>query len=283
MAATVLWITGRNWAKESGASFSNGSWALPIANVADSRPSIYAKSTSNSPNTNTSFHVDLGAQKRIDLIWFVGLLTSTAGTITIAIGNDPTFGTNLYSIIETTWPTDTTSTDNWGNSTSTGAYLNLTYEALNYPRFFPLTSTVTARYISVLISDTGNSTPVQIGCFGASEIASFKFTYNWQMTFNDETQQTLAVSGTPYFDIRRRKRRLNIGFVPMLDTDIYAKFFDWLAYKGQREPFVILPFAEAAYEARLEKVGLYGIRSSAPSFTNPMTTLYNLGLQVDEL
>jgi hypothetical protein len=69
----------------------------------------------------------------------------------------------------------------------------------------------------------------------------------------------------------------------MPESTLLGAFFDWLAYKGQTEPFVILPFGESAYESRLEKLGLYGTRSSAPSFSNPFTTYYNLGLQVDEL
>lgn len=281
--ATSLKISGRNWARESGVTLALGSWALPIANILDPRPSIYAETTDNSNVNNTQFSVDLGVARRIDLIWFSYLFCGTAGQITIVGGNDATFVTNLVTInAETCWPQDNTSTDNWGNTT-TGIYLDLTYEALNYPRFFPLASTVSARYWRISISDAGNGVPIRIGSFGLSEVASFEFEYNWQMGFMDESETTIAVSGTPYYNLRRRKRRLSIGFVPMDEATLYGKFFDWLSYKGQTEPFVILPFGESAYETRLEKVGLYGTRSSAPSFSNPFTTYYRLGLQVDEL
>lgn len=279
---TLLKITGRNWARDTGVTLALGSWNLPIANILDTRPSIFAEATSNTPSTNTRFSVDLGSARRIDMIWFVYLYTSNVGTITIEIGNDATFATNLYTITsETTWPQDNTSTDNWGNTTN-GTYIDLVYNAFNRPRFFPLSSTVTARYIRVTIDDTANPTPVRIGCFGASEVASFQFAYNWQMTFFDEHIKTMAVSGTPYFELRRRKRRLNISFVPMDDATLYGRFFDWLSWKGSAEPFIILPFGESAYETRLEKVGFYGTRSVAPSFLNNIPGYNSLSLQVDE-
>ena len=280
---TLLKITGRNWVKESGVTLALGSWTLPIANILDTRPSIYAQASSNNPNTNTRFSVDLGVARKIDLIWFVYLRAGNTGTITIEIGNDATFVTNLYTITaETCWPQDNTVTDNWGNTTN-GTFLALTYETINMPRFFPLSSTVTARYIRVTVSDTGNATPLRIGCFGASEVASFQFTYNWQMSFMDDSIETLAVSSTPYYEFRRRRRRLNITFTPMDDATLYGRFFDWLSWKGQTEPFVILPFGEADYETRLEKVGLYGRRSAIPSFMNMIPGYNSLSLQVDEL
>ena len=282
MATSTLRISGRNWIHESGVTLAGGSWQLPIANVIDSRPGIYAEATDNT-TPSTLFTVNLGVARRIDLIFFAYLKTRNDGAITIEIGNDPSFGVDLHLINgETTWPQDNTVTDNWGNTTI-GTYLDLTYQAMNYPRFFPLASTVSAQYIRVSINNSSDPELTRIGCFGACELASTDFAFNWNMTFLDESIETLAVSGSAYYDLRRRKRRLNVAPVPMAEATAYGRFFDLLAYKGQKEPFVILPFGEAAYETRLEKVGLYGRRSSAPSFSNPFTTYYNMGFQVDEL
>jgi hypothetical protein len=181
---TQLLVSGRNWAKTG--TYSNGSWDLPIANVADSRPSIVARST-DATTGSTQFAL-----------------------ITIAGNNAADFHlANVFQVLAAPcWPVDnpTGGVNNWNETTLTGGYLDLTYYALNMPRFFLLPATVSARYVSVAIDDHLNSVPTEIGCFGVSDFVT-----------------------------------------------------------------------------RLEKTGIYGNQSNAPSFANSFTSYYNLSLQVDEL
>lgn len=284
MAITNLIISGRNWIKESTASNpTGGSWVLPITNILDIRPKIVARSTDNSVS-NTVFSIDLGANKPIDLVWFANLRTSRSASVNIVLSVNADFSSPVYSNTISAWPQDTTASgpDNWGITTADGVYEPRTYEALGRPRFFPITN-VSARYVLVGIDDHGSATPIEIGCFGVSEVISQSFAYNWQMTFLDDSVKTIVPSGSVYFDKRARKRRLSIGLPPTDESYIYTRIFDWLSWMGQSDPFVIIPFGENTYVKRYEKTGLYGVLSSAPSFTNPFTSYYNLGLQVDQL
>jgi len=284
MAITNLIISGRNWIKESGAANpTGGSWRLPITNILDPRPKVVAESVDTN-TSSTQFSVDLGANKPIDLIWFANLRTSRSASVNLVLSTHADFSSPVYSGTVSAWPQDTTAggADNWGITTSDGVYDPKTYDAIGRPRFFPITN-VSARYVLVGIDDHGSATPVQIGCFGVSEVINQSFAFNWQLTFLDESIKTIVPNGSTYFDLRSRKRRLSIGLPPTDESYIYTRIFDWLSWMGQSTPFVIIPFGEQTYVKRYEKTGIYGCLSSAPAFTNPFTSYYNLGLQVDQL
>ncbi len=295
---TKLAVTGRNWVQEPAAQFYGGGWSTPLINIKDPRPSIYAQSTSAIP-ANTAFFVNFGALRSCDVVWFVNFVTSPYATMYIVFSWDtPTFAEigRIGPIF--CWPTDHPGgeADPWGWITTSSARINeATHYAQNRTRIVKIPDGHPGRsatQVAVLITEAAGWPPIRVGCFGVSETAQWEGRYNWQMTFLDESVNTIALSGTTYTDKRRKKRRLNAGFAPIPREQFHGsqgRFYDWLAYKGQSEPFMIMPFFTDLYgntfdgHNNLEKTGFYGMRSSAPSFTNPFRTYYDLAIQVDEL
>lgn len=288
MAVRKIIITNRDWMQHEDASFiaGNGSWALPLTNLLDARPQVVAEAVDSRDLNSTKFDVDLGGQRKVGLIWFVGLNTTSMGLIAIKAGTDPTFASNNYTASTTCWPQDSVAGENngWGEWTLNGAYLYDTYAALGMPRFFVPPAVIACRYIRVEIRDTTNSGKLQIGCFGASEIwePPLNFSYGWQITPIDESDIQRVPFGSTDVTQRGMRRRLNLGFPALPLSEVWARSFDLTLTKGRTKPLVVIPFSDTTEVTRLEKAGVYGFVSADSQLSNPYFERYAQPFQIDQ-
>jgi hypothetical protein len=243
---------------------SFGIWDLPLTNLLDSRPQIFAKAASSKDVNSTKFKIDLGYIRKVGIIWFTGLKTTSLGFISIKAGVDSSFVSNNYEIETTTWPQDSVAGEynSWEEWTLNGVYLGDEYAKLNWPRVFIPSAKIDCRYVEVKIRDTTATLPLEIGCFGVSEVwepeLGFDFSYDWEITNFDESDIQTVPMGSTYVDLRKNRRRLNLGFDVILESEVWARTFGMSLIKGKSQPLVIVPFSDSGTITRFEKAAVYG-------------------------
>lgn len=285
MSRRIL-IGFRDWMQQSAASLSGGVWNQSLANMLDPRPQLVAEAADNRDPGSTRFDFDLGRQCTVGLIWFANLRATSMGFIDIKAGTDPTFASNAYETATTCWPQDSTAGEfnGWGQWTLNGVYLAETYGWLGMPRFFIPPATIQCRYGRVEIRDPCAAEPLQIGCFGVSEVwePPINFDYGWQITAMDESVIERVPGGTAYVDERGMRRRLNLGFGQIAESEVWARGFDLSLVKGRRQPLVVLPYSDSTEAAQTEKAGMYGRVSQDSALSNPFFQRFQHPFQIDQ-
>ncbi len=284
MARNLL-ITRRDWAQQGTFVAGYGAWVLPLTQMLDPDPQLVAEAVVNDDWNATRFRIDLGAQHTCGVIWFANLRTTRLGLIqvTASLNSDmssPTYDSGLIP----SWPQDSVSGDYtpWGEWTVSGVYSGEEYGALGMPRFFVPTAAVEARYIHVQIKDVTATEPLKIGCFGVSEVYEFgrNFAFDWGVTTLDDSEIATVPFGSTKVTDRGRRRRINMGFDLVDETEFWSKSFGLSLYKGRAMPLVVIPFPEET--AQLEKQGLYGGFSDDGKLRNPFLGVYAMSLQFDQ-
>lgn len=280
-------IGRRDWMQQPGVTLSGGFWRLPLTNMLDARPQIVAEAENNKDWACTRFDVDLGVQRKVGLFWFVNLRATSLGLLQLIASLNSDLSSPTYDTgVTTPWPQDSTAGENnaWGQWTLNGVYPTDDYAALGFPRFFLPDDPIDARYIRVIVRDSAADEPLQIGCFGASEIweAPIELTPNWQWGAADESNISRVPMGSTYVDQAGTRRRLNLGFPMLPEDDVWSRSYSFPLVKGRSEPLVILPFAQPSDVTRLEKVAVYGRLSQDTPLSNPFVGRYAQTFQIDQ-
>ncbi len=283
--ARNLIVSRRDWARQGGTfDPAYGAWTS-LTNILDPDPQLVAEAVVNDDWSATRFRIDLGAQHTCGIFWFANLRTTRLGLIqvTASLNSDmssPTYDSGLIP----SWPQDSDSGGYtpWGEWTVSGVYSGEEYGALGMPRFFVPAVPVEARYVHVQIKDGLNTEPLQIGCFGVSEVYELgrNMAFDWGLTTIDESEIATVPFGSSKVTDRGRRRRINLGFDLVDESEFWAKSFGLSLYKGRALPLVIVPFPEET--AQLEKQGLYGGFSDDGKLRNPFLAVYAMALQFDQ-
>lgn len=289
MARRIL-ITRINHLLDSRASFdpSVGVWQEPLTNLLDMNPQVAAQAYDNRDTASTQFAVDLGMQCNVGLIAFAGLRATSMGLLRVKAGNDSTFASNVYdSGVVPTWPVDSTAgeLDAWDRWTLNGVYLEDEYIALGMPRVFIPPARIGVRYIKVEIKDTTAVTPLTIGCFGAYDVwePPVNFDYKWELTPVDDSAITRVPRGSTFIDQRGIRRKLNLGFPYMNESEIWARGFGTMLARGKSEPLWVVPFSDTSEITRFEKAAVYGLVSQDSVLSNPFLAEYAIPVQIEQL
>lgn len=285
MARRIL-LGQRNWARERSAAFSSGLWSLPLTNLQDIRPQVCAEAWNNQDWASTQFVVDLGYTRKVGVIWFANLRTSPMGLISIKAGTDPTFASNNYSGLTTAWPGNGTAPfdyNPWHEFALTHVYMREVYEKLGMNRFFVPSSVIDCRYIQVQIMDSTADQPLQIGCFGASEVwePPINVMPNPVVTTIDESDIQVVPFGSTVVTERGLRRRMSFGWNEMPRAEFLSREFGLGLIKGKSDPLVVIPFPDDT--ANLELQSLYGLVSTDSQFANPYYGVFANTFQVDQL
>lgn len=284
MARNLL-ISRRDWAQNGTFVSGIGAWSLPLTRMLDPDPQLVAEAVVNDDWSATKFRINLGARHPVGVIWFANVRTTRLGLMRViaSLNSDmssPTYDSGLIP----SWPQDSTSGDYtpWGEWTVSGVYSGEEYGALGMPRFFVPPAAIEAQYVDVQIKDGTNSEPIQIGCFGCSEVyeVGINFAYDWGVATIDDSEVATVPFGSTKTTDRGRRRRINLGFDLVDETEFWAKSFGLSLYKGRAMPLVVIPFPEET--AQLEKQGLYGGFSDDGKLRNPFISVYAMALQFDQ-
>ncbi|MEW9586239.1 hypothetical protein [Paraburkholderia sp. DGU8] len=214
-----------------GATLSGGSWQAPLTNLQDRRLARVARTT-DCTTPNTQFAIDLGKDRKLQVVSLVSHNMSTQGQWRVLTGDDPTFVTNKYdSGWQVAWPvvypfgTLEWEDDNWWECT-------ISQDArAGYPGILLdlLPSIVLARYVKVLFSDAANAAGyLQFGRLFLSpgwqpaNNMSYGASFNWET----DTKVARSLGGTPYFDRKnpRRVDKFSLGFLS--DAEAKATVFE---------------------------------------------------------
>ena len=283
-------LTRFDWMQSDRASFDPavGIWKEPLTNLLDMNPQVAAQAFDNRDTSSTRFAVDLGRQRNVGLIAFAGLRTSGLGLLRVKAGLDPTFASNVYdSGSITTWPVDSVAgeLDPWDRWTLNGRYRTDEYTALGMPRVLIPSARVGIRYIHVAIRNRTAVEPISIGCFGVYDVwePPVNFTYDWSITPVDDSEITRVPRGSTFIDQRGIRRKLNLGFPYMDDTEIWARGFGTMLARGKSEPLWVVPFSDASEVTKFEKAAVYGLVSQDSALSNPFFTQFALPVQIEQL
>ncbi|MEW9586721.1 hypothetical protein [Paraburkholderia sp. DGU8] len=214
-----------------GATLSGGNWQAPLTNLQDRRLARVARTT-DSATANTQFSIDLGKDRKLQVVSLVSHNMSTQGQWRVLMGDDPTFASNKYdSGWQVAWPvvypfgTLEWEDDNWWEGT-------IAQDArAGYPGILLdlLPSIVLARYVKVLFSDATNAAGyLQFGRLFLSpgwqpaNNMSYGASFNWET----DTKVARSLGGTPYFDRKspRRVDKFSLGFLS--DAEAKATVFE---------------------------------------------------------
>lgn len=214
-----------------GATLSGGSWQAPLTNLQDRRLARVAR-TSDCTAQNTQFNIDLGKDRKLEVVSLIGHNISTQGQWRVLMGDDPTFATNAYdSGWVAAWPvvypfgTLEWEDDNWWDGTISQD------DRAGYPGILldVLPAIMLARYVQVLFNDTAN--PAGYLQFGRLFIApswqpANNMAYGASMNWETDTTVARSLGGTPYF-FRKNPRRVDkftLGYLS--DAEAKAKVFE---------------------------------------------------------
>jgi hypothetical protein len=214
-----------------GSTLSGGSWQAALTNLQDRRLAKVARTT-DCTTANTQFKVDLGKDRKLQVISLISHNLTTQGTWRVLMGDDPTFATNKYdSGWKVAWPvvypfgTLEWEDDNWWDGTISQD------DRAGYPGILlnVLPTIVLARYVQVLFSDATNTAGyLQFGRLFVSPSWQSANNMSYGSSMNWETDTTVARSlgGTPYFDRKnpRRVDKFSLNFLS--DAEAKAVVFE---------------------------------------------------------
>jgi hypothetical protein len=214
-----------------GSTLSGGGWQAALTNLQDRRLARVARTT-DCTTANTQFKVDLGKDRKLQVISLINHNLTTQGTWRVLMGDDPTFVTNKYdSGWQVAWPvvypfgTLEWEDDNWWDSTISQD------DRAGYPGILlnVLPNIVLARYVQVLFSDAANTAGyLQFGRLFVSPSWQSANNMSYGSSMNWETDTTVARSlgGTPYFDRKnpRRVDKFSLNFLS--DAEAKAVVFE---------------------------------------------------------
>lgn len=281
-------IGRRDWMQEPGVVLSGGVWVRPLTNLLDYHPQVVAETAENRDYGGSQFTVDLGYQRIIGMLSFANLRATRSGVMKIYMGNDPTFVTNVFSLITSCWPQDhdAMAVDGWGTYSFDGIIYGDEYAALGLPRFFILGSApITCRYINIQFVDPSNPNPLQIGHFGAWLVwePPVNYSYNWSITPIDEADIVNVPGGSTEITDRGIRRRLNMGFNELPESEILSRGFAVASTRGKSVPLAVAPKSDASQIEQLEKFALYGTVSQDSALSNPYFGEWAYPIQIDQL
>lgn len=285
MARRIL-LSRRDFVREPSAVLSGGIWALPLSRLQDINPQVCIEAFDNRDWSATKFQVDLGFQRTVGLFFFANLRATAMGMMRLRAGTDPTFASNNYDTdIVSCWPQDSMAGGYtaWNEWTLNGVYSEEEYGALGMPRFFVPPAPIACRYILVEFQDSTSAEPLQLGCFGACETwePPLNIQYGWSITPIDTSDVETVPFGSVSITPRGIRRRLNLGWGEMPESEFLTRQFGLALIKGRSDPIVVVPFPDTT--ARLEKDGVYGLVSADSQFSNPFFQVYSNTFQVDQL
>lgn len=214
-----------------GSTLSGGSWQAPLTNLQDRRLARVARTT-DCTTPNTQFAVDLGKDKKLQLVALASHNLSTQGQWRVLMGDDPTFVTNKYdSGWQVAWPvvypfgTLEWEDDNWWDGTVSQD------DRAGYPGILlnVLPNIVLARYVQVLFNDTANTAGfLQFGrlFLSPSWQPATNMQYGASMNWETDTAVKRSLGSVPYFD-RKAPRRVHKLTLPYLsDSEAKAQVFE---------------------------------------------------------
>jgi hypothetical protein len=214
-----------------GSTLSGGSWQAALTNLQDRRLARVAR-TSDCATASTQFNVDLGKDRKLQVVSIVSHNLSTQGTWRVQMGDDPTFATTQYdSGWLAAWPIVYPfgalewEDDNWWEGTVSED------DRAGYPGILlnVLPSIVLARYMRILFSDTSNASGyLQFGRLFLSPGWQPAINMSYGATFNWETDTAVARSlgGTPYFDRKNPRRVDKFSLDALSDAEAKTKVFE---------------------------------------------------------
>ena len=215
------------------ATFSGGSWltTLPLTNIRDRRLGKVARSSS-AAEVHTTFDIDLTGTRLLRVIALVAHNFSTAATYRIRTSATADFAAAVsdsgwVDVWPVVYPFGTLP---WGSPNFwTGKYSEDEIAGYTASLVYILSSTISARYIRVEISDTSNAAGyVQIGRVFAGDgwQPVRNIVYGASLAWESRTTVQESLSGAEYFDERRSFRVARFELPVMSQAEAMANAFE---------------------------------------------------------
>jgi len=262
-------IAHRIWSDDSGASFSGGSWegTLPLSNLQDRRLERVARS-SNALVTSTTFDIDLGATRKVQVIALLHHNLSLAATVRIYGDDAASFASPDY---------DSTATDAYPDiypssmpfwipaASQDGALPQEDLDDGYRVDFIHIPSAAQeCRYWRVAITDVANTD-------GYVQIGRLVIASGWQSTINfvpgatigwrTSTVRTETDGGAAYYNAKDQRREANLTWENVPEDEAMVHLYEISRYAGtdRQVMFVYTPadtthLHRRAFLATLEKL-----------------------------
>lgn len=259
---------------------SGGSWlaARPVTKVANDDLTDVARST-NALAASTKILVDLGASYALRAFALAYTNLSNAATWVLKVGTSSGAGDVLTTGSLAAWDLTTeTALSALGLQDTSAYYLR------RFHQIYVHSATVSGRYVSFEISDTGNAAGyVEVGkAFAAGGYVPTAGSVQQQDGWQDLSGLSRAESGALWVTSRRRMRQaaLSVEWRTQAEADL---LHDLLRYAGTTEDVLYVP--DVSDVARMQRYGFVGtLRELSPLECPPgMLNAYSLQLAIDEI
>lgn len=214
-----------------GATLSGGNWQAPLTNLQDRRLARVARTT-DCATPNTQFNIDLGKDRKLQVVSLVSHNLSTQGQWRVLMGDDPTFATTKYdSGWMVAWPVLYPfgalewEDDNWWESTISES------DRAGYPGILIdlMPAIILARYVQVQFSDATN--PVGYLQFGRLFLSpnwqpATNMEYGASMNWEADTAVKRSLGSVPYFDRKTPRRVFKLTLPRLSDVEAKTQVFE---------------------------------------------------------
>ena len=267
-------------------TLSGGSWQTPLTNLQDYRLSRVARST-DATTANTKFNVDMGKDRKTQVVAVLAHNMSTAGQWRVLMGDDPTFAANAYdSGWQDAWPVIYPygvlewEDDNWWDGRISDD------DRASYPGILldVLPQITLARYVQVQFSDTTNTAGyLQFGRLfvAPSWTPADNMQYGASMNWETDTTIGRSLGGTPYFARRNPRRSDKFTLAFLSDAEAKAKVFEMQRQLGLDGQLLVAWDPDDA--VNLMRQSYVGRMSALNPITTVFTDINSNAIEIEEV
>lgn len=281
-------LAWQNWA-DQGTISSAGSWsvAAPLSNMQNSSLAKVARSSSQY-FFDTTFNVDFGAPRLINLVGLIAHTCTPESNIQIRIYTDSGLTNNVYDsgILNTMpiiWGDDSDAL--WGvDSVWTGKYAADELDDMNVNFFHIIPGSIVAQYVRIDILDNENATPyVDIARLFIGPVWEVTYNYNVGASLGWRDLSTIdeGLSGAIFTEQRTKKRNFSFDFSFLSKNEALSKAFEMQRRQGTTKEIIVIPSPDdpvhqfrEAFMGRLTTLSPIQIRQVG---------LHDVGFNIEEL
>ena len=228
----------------------NVGWStqLPLANLKDRRLRLVARTWNTNPQ-QTNFVIDFGVPRQVGLIAIIKHTMSVGAKWRAIFSNSPTFSSIIFDTNELrAWRVlENFGTLPWGVFTWGGIISPEIAERYPSNAFYvmPPNQIVLARYMKLYLLDAANEDGyIDLGRVYAGPVwrPSVQFALPFALGIEDPSRVTYARGGTPYVDLREKKRIMRFRLSQIPDDEMLGQALDQIDLKlGVGGDIVVIP------------------------------------------
>ncbi len=271
------------------ATLSGGSWSsgLPLNNLKNRELAAVARST-NATTGSTAINLDLGQARTLRVVALVNHNLSQAAQFRVKLGTT-SGGSDLFSGgYEPAWALTFDGqlleweNDNWWMGAADNEFIRHPFMAV-----YLLPDWLSARYVRIEISDTGNADGyVQLGrvFVGSGSIPEYNASYGMQDDWEDLSEVDYNAEGEDTVVYRRSRRivRFSLDHIGHLGGNA-SEFATWYEMRrrmgGSRE---VLYIPNIADPIATQRTGFLGLMQKQSAITYPNYNTRSLGFEITE-